>query len=177
MTHICIIVADGARARFMTLEVPADTALDGGARLVERDDLVNPEADVADRDLYSDRRGRGHSSKDGAAHALDDHRGQHQHEHERRYARRLVERAEAFVSQQQARHLVLVAEPRLLGTFRQQNDSRALAALDLVEISENLSRRTLEDIQAILASKGLVPGAEAPTASVFRPRGQHPSNP
>jgi protein required for attachment to host cells len=176
MTNICIIVADGARARFMTLEVPADTAIDGGARLVERDDLVNPEADVPDRELYSDRSGRGHASKNGAAHALDDHRGQHQHERERRYARRLVEQADSFVSRQQASRLVLVTEPRLLGAFRAQNDSRVLAALDVVEISENLSRRTLHEIQSILASKGLMPAAKAPEVGVFRPRGQHPSN-
>lgn len=175
MVRTCIVVADSARARFITLEIPEDPQTDGGARLVEHDDLVNPDAEVPERGLFSDRAGRAHASPRGAAHALDDHREGHQREIERRYVRRLVEHADRFVKAQQATRLVLVAEPRLLGTLREQLPSERFRAVDIVEVGENVSRRPLDQIQSVLALRGVVPAARAPQDAVFRPRGQAPA--
>jgi hypothetical protein len=87
MARTCIIVTDHARARFITLETPVDASVEGGPRLVEHRDLVNPDADMPERALFSDRNGSAHASPTGAAHALDDHREAHQRETERRYAK------------------------------------------------------------------------------------------
>lgn len=174
MARTCIIVADSARARFITLEVPVDPTTDGGARLVEHEDLVHPEADVPERGLFSDRTGRAHASPKGAAHALDDHREDHRREAERRYVRGMVEHAERFVRQQQATRLMLVAEPRLLGTWREELGYGRFRAVEIIEVGENVSRRPLDQIQAVLALRGLVSAARAPEGAVFRPRGQAP---
>ncbi|HWO13447.1 MAG TPA: host attachment protein [Polyangiaceae bacterium] len=175
MVRTCIIVADGARARFMTLEIPIEPSIDGGARLVEHDDLVNPEAEAPERGLFSDRMGRGHASGSGAAHAVDDHREQHQQEVERRFVRRLLERAERFVGEQGARRLVLVSEARLLGALRTQLVDHRLRGVEVLELAENLTRRALGEIQAKLAARGALPAARAPDLGVFRPRGQAPA--
>jgi protein required for attachment to host cells len=175
MARTCIIVADGARARFITLEIPEDPPIEGGARLVEHEDLVNPEADVPARGLFSDRAGSAHASPKGAAHALDDHREDHERETERRYVRQLMEHAEGFVKAQQATRLMFVAEPRLLGTWREQQPYDRLRAVEIVEVGENLSRRPLDQIQSVLALRGAVPAARAPQNAVFRPRGQAPA--
>jgi protein required for attachment to host cells len=175
MTTTCIIVADGARARFITLHLPEDPKVEGGARLVEHEDLVNPEADVPQRGLFSDRAGRAHASPVGAAHALDDHREDHQRETTRRYVRRVVEHAERFVSAQQATRLLFVAEPRLLGTWREQLPYERFRGVEVVEVGENVSRRPLEQIQSVLALRGVVPAARAPEGAMFRPRGQAPA--
>jgi protein required for attachment to host cells len=175
MARTCIIVVDGAHARFLTLEIPEDPSVDGGARLVEHRDFVNPEADIPARELFSDRRGRAHASPTGGAHALDDGRERHRQELERRYVRRLVDETERFLQQQQqARRLLLVAEPRLLGVYRQQLRPERSSQIEIIEVGENLSQRPISQIQSILASSGVVPAAAAPDVGVFRPCGQPP---
>src|SRR5262245_9600228 len=109
MTRTIIIVADAARSRFFTLPADADPSVDGGPRLVEQQDLVNPDADLAESDLFSDRSGRGHASPGGSAHALDDHRQAHRRELERRYARELVGRIVSFAWSEAATRAILVA--------------------------------------------------------------------
>jgi protein required for attachment to host cells len=175
MTRTCIIVADGARARFITLEIPLEPSLDGGAHLVEHDDLVNPEAEAPDRGLFRDRSGRGHSARSGPAHALDDHREQHLLEVEKRFVRRLLERAERFVAEHGALELVLAMDPHLLGVLRAQLDPGRLR-VGRREIAENLSRQSLVEIQARLAARGALPAARPPEHGVFRPRGQAPAS-
>lgn len=174
MVRTCIIVADGARARFITLEIPIEPSTDGGARLVEHDDLVNPEAEAPERGLFSDRMGRGHAARSGV-HAVDDHREQHQQEVERRFVRRLLERAERFIGEQGARRLVLVSESRLLGALRTELVDHRLRGVEVLELAENLTRRALGEIQAKLAARGALPAARAPDLGVFRPRGQAPA--
>jgi protein required for attachment to host cells len=141
--------------------------------LVEHLDFVNPEADLPERELFSDRRGRAHASPTGSAHALDDGRERHRQELERRYVRRLVNEIERFV-QQQARRLLLVAEPRLLGVFREQRRHERSNPMEIIEVGENLSQRPIAQIQLSLAWRGLVPAAAAPDVGVFRPCGQPP---
>jgi protein required for attachment to host cells len=154
MARTCIIVADGARARFITLEVPLDPELEGGARLREHRDLVNPIADIPERHQFSDRRGLAHASPRGAAHALDDHRDAHHAELERRYAQRLGEDARQFVAAERATRLLIVAEPRLLGELREHIDGTLSEKVEIVELGENLSRHPLNQIQEILALRG-----------------------
>lgn len=175
MVRTCIVVADSARARFFTLEVPIEPLLDGAVRLVERGDLVNPEAELPEQELFSDRPGRGHASSTAPAHGLDGQRSQHRRERERRHARRVAVEIEQFVARQEATQLLLVAEPRLLGVLREQLDERRLRVGQIVEIPENLSRRSLREIQSSLVRRAAVPRSAPPAGSVFRPRGQHPA--
>jgi len=172
MTRTCIIVADSAHARFFTLEVPEDASIDGGAHLLEHQDLVNPEADMPESKLFCDRRGRAHASPRGAAHALDDGRERHRAELARRFVRRVVGEAERFVEREDARRLLLVAEPRLLGVLREQLHPERLPQVEIGEVGENLSQRPVAQIQSVLALRGVVPTAAAPDVGVFRPRGQ-----
>jgi len=177
MARTCIVVVDSAHARFFTLQVPEDALLDGGARLIEHRDLVNPEAEIPERQLFSDRRGRAHASPMGAAHALDDGRERHRAELERRFFRRLVGEVERFVQREQARRLVLVADSRLLGALREQLQGERLPQVEISEVGENLSQRPVAIIQSILALRGVVPAAAAPEVGVFRPCGQPPRMP
>ena len=174
MARTCIIVVDSAHARFFTLEIPEEPSIDGGARFVEHQDLVNPEADIPERALFSDRRGSAHASPKGAAHALDDGRERHRQELERRYVRRLVDETERFVQREQARRLLLVAEPRLLGVVREQLRYDRLRQIEVIELGENLCQRPIAQIQSILALRGVVPAAAPPDVGVFRPCGQPP---
>ena len=172
MPSTCIIVADGARARFFTLESSEDPAADGGPRLLEHRDLVNPEADVPQRGLFSDRSGRGHSSPGTAAHGLDDHRDQHMSELGRRFASRLVAETERFVQVQDARRLIIVAGPKLLGSLRSEMQKVRLARVEISEVGEYMAHSPTPEIHEALAARGLVRAPSVPAGSVYQPRGQ-----
>jgi protein required for attachment to host cells len=174
MARTCIIAIDGAHARFFTLEVPEEARADGGPLLVEGQDLVNPEADIPERLQFSDRRGRAHASPTSPAHALDDGRERHRQELDRRWTRRLVDETEQFLQRAQARRLLLVAEPRMLGVLRHELRDERLRGVEVIELGENLTQHPVGQIQSILALRGLVPAASAPDVGVFHPRGQAP---
>ena len=174
MARTCIITIDGAHARFFTLEIPEEPRTDGGARLVEAQDLVNPDAEIPARLRFSDRQGRAHASPLGAAHALDDGRERHRQELERRWTQRLASEAARFVQREQATRLLLVAEPRVLGALRDELSHAPLRDVEIIELGENLTQRPAAQIQSILALRGAVPAAAAPDVGVFRPRGQPP---
>ena len=167
-----IIVMDGARARFIGIQLPDDEALDGGPRLVEHAELVNPDGDTPARGLFSDRSGRAHASAASAAHGLDDHRDRHQAEIDRRFARQICQGAERFVAERQLRRLIVVAPPRLLGVLRGELGSDGFRNVEVVELNEDHSRQSLRDLHDTLAARGLVKPAQPPEAGVYRPRGQ-----
>lgn len=172
MKRTGILVAGGTRARFISVRVPDDAALDGGPRLVEHSEVVNPDGEVPARGLFSDRSGRAHGA---ASHGLDDHRDQHQAEIDRRYARRVVEAAEQFVQAEGLQRLVIAAECQLLGKLRGELEPKRLRGVELVELTEDLSRQSLRQLHAALAQRGWVKPPSSPSAGVYRPRGQAPS--
>jgi protein required for attachment to host cells len=175
MKRTGILVAGGTRARFISVEVPADAELDGGPHLLEHDDLVNPDGDIPARVLFSDRSGSGRAQGGAASHGLDDHRTRHQAEIERRFARRVIDTAEEFRGARGVQRLVIVAECQLLGTLRAELDPKRWRDVEVVELAEDLSRQSLRQIHAALAQQGLVKAARTPATGVYRPRGQEPS--
>lgn len=175
MASIGIIVADGARARFITFQPPDELSPERGTNLIEHSDLINPEGDLPARELFSDRQGRTHGSPTGSAHGPDDHREGHQLELTRRFARRVLDQAAQFIAEQRPGRLVLAAEPHLLGVLRAELEHHALRDAPIVTIAEDLSRRSLGDIREILAQHDLLPLARPPRAGVYRPRGQPPA--
>lgn len=170
-----IIVADGARARFITFHPPDELTPDRGTNLIEDSDLINPEGDLPARDLFSDRPGRTHGSPTSSAHGADDHRDAHQLELTRRFARRVLDEGRSFVARHSLRRLVLAAEPRLLGVLRDELEPHPIGTAHIDSLAEDLSRRSLGDIREILVRHGLLPPSVPPRAGVYRPRGQPPS--
>jgi protein required for attachment to host cells len=175
MSKYGILVADGARARFITLKPLDELTPEHGTQLIEHSDIINPEGDLPDRELFSDRPGRTHGSPSGSAHGPDDHRSAHRQELARRFARRVLEAAQRFVDDGSLDQLVIAAEPRLLGILRAERERHPLSGASVVDVAEDLSRRTLNDIAGALSHRGLIPAAQPPRAGVYHPRGQAPS--
>lgn len=170
-----IVVADGARARFLTLQPEDDLAPERGPRLIEQLDLSNPEGELPGRELFSDRGGRMHGSPSGSAHGSDDHRAQHRVEFERRFVRRMLDEAQRFAREQGLSQLVIAAEPSLLGVLRPELERSPLPGVNVVELAENLVRHSLTDVTEILVRQGLMPKSRAPAGGSYRPRGQPPA--
>lgn len=168
-----IIVVDRSRARFITV-VAGDPDLEGGPKLEERRDLVNPSAELSERELYSDRSGSLHGSPSGAAHASDDHRARHTEEAERRFAGSVIDEARRFAVEYGLTRIVLLAGPRLLGTLRSKLDRSGFRDVEIVELEESFASQPLQKIRDALSRRGILPAPQTPRG-VYRPRGQEPS--
>ncbi len=161
--NYCIVVADGSRARFFTLEQPGIPELEGGPDLTEQRDLVNPEKEQRSRDIFSNlKSGRHQGPAGGPGHDYDDHRGRHVDEIERRFARRLSAEISDFARERRVEQLVLVADPRMLGFLRNALGSRLQSGMQIAELTRDLSSLTAPRIHARLADAGLVPARAAP---------------
>ena len=164
MESCYVIVADSARARFFVLDEAAEGA--GGPDLVELEDLVNPEAESAGKDLYSENKsGRNTAPMGAGAHGYDDHRDRHVAELERRFASLVAGRGVQGATGRQSGRLVMVAEKRMLGHLRE-----ALAALpahswQVSELAKNLTKLSAHDLHEHLAENDLLPERRVPAGS------------
>jgi protein required for attachment to host cells len=158
-----IVTADGARARFFNLQNPLHSELEGGPDLVEREDLVNPEQWLRPSERFSNlKSGRNRAPGRGPAHGYDDHRADNMQESEARFARRLADTLCTLLARTPPRHLVLSADPRLLGLLRMELAGRLPHTLDVRQVAKDFSGLTRSQIHARLAADGLVPARQAP---------------
>ena len=162
-----MIVADSARARFFSIEWSEDPELESAPKLVERDDLVNPDVQLSDREAFSDRAGSGTSSSSSPRHALDEHRAQRKRISAERFAREVAARA----VERPGEHCVLVADKRTLGLLRKAIGD-GIAAADLTEVAADLTRQNAAKILATLVQRGVLPAPSVPQAAVYQPRGR-----
>jgi protein required for attachment to host cells len=158
MNDCWVIVADGARARFMAVErhtaVPPRAAL----RLVESAKLSNPEHTVegrrAMRKIKSGRdTGRGRM----APHGYTDKREPHEAEVLRRFASRIAEQATALVTTGKASSMVLVADPRMLGLLRVALEPVSKGGVTVRELAHDYTECTAPQLLRHLRENGLLP--------------------
>jgi protein required for attachment to host cells len=157
MSHYCVIVADRSRARFFCLETTAAPAIQTGPRLVEVSDLVNPEANLAGRDTWSETKsGRNMARGGGSAHGYDDHRENHEEEFSRRFAKRIAAGALDLLQQHRPRYLVLTASNHMLGLLRATVSVPAGSDVELRESAKDLAHMSPQEIHRHLAGAGLL---------------------
>jgi protein required for attachment to host cells len=153
-----ILVADGTRARFFTLEAGAQLTGETVPALTEHADRVNPEHELAGRDKYSTTRtGVNLNPAKGPTHGYDDHRDKEEREHERRFAQDIARHALQFARQKQAACLVVVAEKRMLGLLRDELVLPPHSGIEVRELAKDLTRLTTDDLHSHLAEAGLIP--------------------
>lgn len=109
--NVRIVVADEREASFFD-------AANAQAALQARGALVNDAAGLKDRDLETDRPGRGFGGGDGHRHALDGERSSERHEM-LQFAREVARAVDEARVRQEFDRLVLVAGPRMLGLLRE----------------------------------------------------------
>lgn len=153
-THL-VVVADGTRARFMSLEASHDPR--STRRLVERLDLVNPEHQIPMHERFSSPRSDSRGHTQGGSYTLDDHRARQDAEHERRFAAQVTSAVARLVQETGATHLTVIAAPKMLGILRSEGANLARPGLEVTEHASELSRLSLNDIQAHLEKAELLP--------------------
>lgn len=157
MSDYCVVVAEGARARFFTLEPVEVPEFESGPNLREWNTLMNPEHKAHQREVYTDVRSGRNRGNAGEAHAYDDHRDQHDAEMEHRFARTIADELEQFSSQNGAPRVVLCAEKQMLGYLRGAMNGHARKDLEITEVPKDLTRLSPRELHEKLAKDGVLP--------------------
>lgn len=164
MTAFCVVVAEGARARFFTLEHNEVPELEGGPDLVEHESLLNPEHRVHQDEIYADSSGR-NRTPGGQGHVYDEHRDQHDADVEKRFADEISQRADSLVRAVGARRVFLCAEKRMLGFLRSRLNGQTPSGAEIMEIPKDLAKLKPRDVHEHLADDGYLPRRKPPQAS------------
>jgi protein required for attachment to host cells len=163
MTDYCVVITGGAYARFFTLEPIEFPELESGPRLTHCGELFNPKKEIAGRDLYTDSKsGRGRAPRGGPAHGYDDHRSHHEDELDRRFARKILEKASALVQAYKARCVVLVAPAPMLGLIRQELHAFDKLGVEVQKVAKDMTKFSPKRIQNSLAREGILPACKRP---------------
>jgi len=153
-----VIVADGARARFMAIERRDEAPQRAALRLVEIARMSNPEHTVSGRRAGRKiKSGRDTARGTLAPHGYTDHREPHEAEVLRRFASRIAEQASSLVSPATPSSVLLVADPRMLGLLRAALEPMAKAGIALRELKRDYTWCSAPQLQRHLAVNGLLP--------------------
>jgi protein required for attachment to host cells len=161
-----VVVADGARARFFTVEPATQPFVESDPRLIEQEDLANTEHEQGGRDKYSSTRtGVNLNPRGGPSHGYDDHRTRHEQEHERRFAEDIAARAISLAQKHRIRHLVVTADSRMLGSLRDALEIPVKLGIEVRELAKDLTKLTSTQLHEHLAAAGVVQARHMPKVS------------
>ena len=144
MSEYCVVVAEGARARFFTLEPAEVPELSGGPDLVEHDALANPQHRAHDDSIYANTRGGRYRTSGGQGHGYDEHRQRH------------ASRLDNLARSNGTRRIILCAEKRMLGVLR--GVVSAPPGTEIVEVGKDLAKLPTPELHRHLARDGHIPG-------------------
>jgi protein required for attachment to host cells len=158
MSEYCVVVADAWRARLFTLEQPRSARTQSGPNLVEARGMVNPELEMLEREAASEPRSGGNRAAGAGVRSYDDHRGKHELEVERRFARAVVDQVSLLLKKEKSEQLVLCASTRMLGLLRKALDHGCKA--EIHDVALDMTKMTARAIHDRLAKGGTIPPCE-----------------
>jgi protein required for attachment to host cells len=161
MSPVLVVVADGAKARLFTLALKE--AADGELHpcLLEHEALVNPAQQQPGQQLWSgpeSQAGRFQRGK-SQAHRYDDHRRDHELEYERRFVQAISKPILNRTQTHELHHLLLIAEPQILGLLREVLRPALPKTLKLSELAKNLCHLKPQELQEYLTQRHLLASA------------------
>ena len=158
MSDYCIVIANGVRARFFTLEPVEFPQLESGPLLCERRELINRERASSHKELYSDSKtGRGRAPRGGRAHGYDDGRSERRVKLEAGFAREVLAMASRMARANQSRRVVIAAPARMLGLLRPHMDFLLKHGVEVRESPKDMIRLNPRQIHELLARERLLP--------------------
>ena len=158
MADVCIVVADGARARLFLV----DASEAGTVRLAEVEDLVNSEYRAHGRQVLATARStRNTSRQSGPMHPYAQRRGRHRLELEKRFAQEIAGRAAGLTQSWSQGAVILVAEPRMLGLLREAGREALKRGVTIKELAKDYTQLTVSELREQLNATGIM---KAPAA-------------
>jgi protein required for attachment to host cells len=166
MNRTLVAVLNGTEARFFTLEFADFPEHESGPDLIEHEALTNEENEMAGEDLWaSSKTGRNRGSA-GQSHSYDDHRQNHVVKFEQRFSQNIVSHMQSLIELNRIRHLLLVAEPQMLGIVREPINAEISKTIEVKELAKDLCQFSVRDLHEYLANKKLLPARKSIMRSV-----------
>lgn len=138
---ICVVVADGSRARILLAE-------SGQSPLIDEKDFIHPESRLREQDLVSDGTGSESDAGGFGKHSMGHERTAHEKEM-KNFADELSVEIDRLRQGGDLRRIYLVAAPKFLGLLR-ATLSKQCSSLIEGEISKDLVSHSIEDIRSHL---------------------------
>lgn len=154
--NVCIIVADGGRARFFVVrrsEEPRQRFHLAPLASVDNPDFRARGADAPHRTKTE----RVTNRQAGPMHPIVAQRARHELEVDRRFARQVAERAAELVAGWPTGTVVLIADPRMLGLLRDAVRGALTPSIQLKELAKDYAHLTASKLQGHLALCGVLP--------------------
>ncbi len=151
MRSYLVAVVDGAQARFFTLAA-AEFSDQGqsGPHLTEHSSLNNAEKPIATK-------GNGNNSIGRKHHGSRHEKTTQFMEINRRFANTVLQHIGTITQSFAGNHLVLVAEPNILGTLRESVSNYVPSTMAISELAKDLCRLNAHDLHKYLTSKQVLP--------------------
>lgn len=154
MNDLCIVVADGARARLYFVE--SDGPRKGG-RLIEQAALNQPDLRTLGRSVTGRPRTETNTNREaGPMHPIGAQRERHWLQVERRFAAGIIGTAAGLVDEWGKGTVVLVAEPRMLGLLRESVRGVMNRRITVKELARDYAGLTEAELYDRLAQSGIV---------------------
>ncbi len=160
MNQYCVVVANGHKARFFTLEDPDQPEFESGPNLIKHKDLSSETLQQQHQDQWSESKSGGNRGHGGQSHGYDDHRAQHDDDVERRFANSIADECKR-ISHNKRTNVVLVSQKRMLGHLRNAIDAR-VHGVHTDELAKDLIKLNPTDLHKYLARVKLIPERRNP---------------
>ena len=155
--HLIVVVND-EKARLFTLEPVKFPLLESGPRIVELEDLINPETMVGDQERYSDSKtGRGAAPRGGPVHGYDDKREHHLDELRRRFSARAMKEIYRLAKAQHVGTIIVASSASMRQHVHSDLETLSKQGFEVAKVAKNMIKFSPQRIQAHLADMGLVP--------------------
>ncbi len=160
MGKFAVAVINGSQARFFILDSTASSEYESGPNLIEYESLANSTKELHGQELWANTKTGRNRGTSGQAHSYDDHRQKHEIEFEKRFANKINGVMLNFIQTHQARQLILVAEPQILGMMREAMTDNLFKTLNIHEVAKDICHLKLHQIHDYLAKKNLLPACQ-----------------
>ncbi|HEY9647266.1 MAG TPA: host attachment protein [Chroococcidiopsis sp.] len=157
MRNYIIAVVSSAKANFFRLELADFPEDEDNPKLIEVEKLQNSNQELQGQDLWSNVKPGRNRSTTGQVHGYDDHRENHRVEFGRRFAQEIAATLFQIIKTSQPCHLLLVAEPKILGIMRETLVPDLPKNLAFSELTKDLCHLNAYKLQEYLTTKDLLP--------------------
>ena len=163
---IGVLAADAARARLFVLHTASGANEPSLEPLVEVSAMTRPDSRTRDSQLFTDTRPGTRQGGQGSRHGVSDHRENHRHASEQRFAAEVVHEANRIWREHDVTRVAVVASPGMLGMLRPalERTQAGPQHWSTRQHARDLTRLAPPAVHDALAADGLLP-----------PRGRQPA--
>ena len=156
MNQYCVVVTNGSKARFFTLQDAEHPEIQSSPNLVETNTLLHPDHEQA-------RKARAlHQKANMQEIETPEQPEVHHPEFDRKFASTIVKEASRMSQKANRSPVLLISKKRMLGHLREAADA-SLKGIETHELAKDLSKLSPRELHNYLAKEKLLPERKRPT--------------